>query len=57
MEVTAFSTSGESAISRSIDIEVDETADQLPSSKEFEKFYEIERTVQEIVQGRFKRVS
>lgn len=56
-EHTAFSTFDEDAISRRIDVEVDRTADKLSSSREFEEFYEIERTAREIVEGGFKRVS
>jgi diphthamide biosynthesis protein 2 len=53
LEHTAFSTSGEDAIARTIDVEIDETA----SSYKFDTFYEIERTANEIVKGDFKRVS
>lgn len=56
-ENTAFSTFEEVAISRRIDVQVDKTADNLSSSREFEEFYEIERTAEEIVKGGFKRVS
>jgi hypothetical protein len=54
-QYTAFSSSGEDAISRIIDLEIDETT-RLPSS-EFEVFYEIKRTANEIVKRNFKRVS
>lgn len=53
-ERTAFSASGEDAITRTIDVQIDETAS---SSREFGTFYEIERTANEIVSGDFKRVS
>lgn len=56
-ENTAFSTLDEDAISRRIDIQVDRTADNLSSPEEFEEFYEIERTTEEILKGGFKRVS
>lgn len=55
-EHTAFSTSGEDAITRTIDVKVDTTADQLASS-EFDQFYEIERTAGELIEGDYKRVS
>lgn len=54
-ENTAFSTAGEDAISRTIDVQLDTTAEQL-SPQEFERFYEIERVVEEIVRGDYKRV-
>ncbi|KAJ3764206.1 putative diphthamide synthesis protein-domain-containing protein [Lentinula raphanica] len=57
IENTAFSSSGEEVISRAIDVEVDDTADQLKSSAEFNAFYEIERTAKEIEEGNFKRVA
>ena len=56
LEHTAFSTSGEDAIKRTIDVKIDETADRLSSHK-FNAFYEIERTADEISKGDFKRVS
>ncbi|KAJ3997354.1 putative diphthamide synthesis protein-domain-containing protein [Lentinula boryana] len=57
VENTAFSASGEEVITRTIDVEVDDTADQLKSSAEFDAFYEIDRTVREIEEGDFKRVA
>lgn len=54
---TAFSTSGEDAITRSINVEFDKTAESLSGSVEFANFYDIDRTVDEIVNGAFKRVS
>ncbi|KAJ3967602.1 hypothetical protein EV361DRAFT_807008 [Lentinula raphanica] len=57
IENTAFSSSGEEVISRAIDVEVDDTADQLKSSAEFNAVYEIERTAKEIEEGNFKRVA
>lgn len=53
---TAFSSSGEDAITRTLDVEVDETADNLKHPAEFDDFYEIERITREIEQGDFKRV-
>ncbi|ESK91334.1 diphthamide biosynthesis [Moniliophthora roreri MCA 2997] len=55
-ENTAFSTSGEEAIKRTIDVEIDETADHL-TSEGFDDFYEIDRTAEEIEQGDFKRIA
>ena len=54
-EHTAFSTSGEDAIARTIDVKVDKTADNLVSI-EFDNFYEIEQTAGEIVKHDYKRV-
>jgi len=54
-ETTAFAASGEDAIARTIDVQLDTTANQL-SPSEFEDFYEIERTAAEIVGGDYKRV-
>lgn len=56
-EHTAFSTSGEDAIKRTIDVKIDETADRLSSSHEFDLFYEIDRTADEIIKGDFKRIA
>jgi diphthamide biosynthesis protein 2 len=55
-EHTAFSTSGEDAITRTIDVKVDKTASKLASTV-FDNFYEIDRTAEEIVKGDYKRVS
>jgi diphthamide biosynthesis protein 2 len=52
---TPFSTSGEDAITRKIDVKVDVTAIQL-SPTAFDDFYEIGRTAEEIVKGDYKRV-
>ncbi|KAJ4493661.1 putative diphthamide synthesis protein-domain-containing protein [Lentinula edodes] len=57
VENTAFSASGEEVIARSIDIEVDDTADKLKSLAEFDAFYEIERTAREIEEDNLKRVA
>ena len=55
-EHTVFSTSGGDAITRTIDVKVDKTANKL-SSTEFDNFYEIDRTAEEIVKRDYKRVS
>ncbi len=51
-ENTAFSSSGEDVINRTITIE--EGHDLL--QEEFEDYYDIDRTVEEIVKGGYKRV-
>jgi len=56
IESTAFASSGEDVISRSIDVELDRSAANL-SQDEFADYYEIDRTVEEIVRGDYKRVS
>lgn len=53
----AFSGSGEDAIGRQIEVEADTTADHLNSHQEFENYYEIDRTVDQIVKGGYQRVS
>ncbi|KAF8887022.1 hypothetical protein CPB84DRAFT_1684756 [Gymnopilus junonius] len=53
---TSFSASGEDAITQSIQIVPDTTADQL-SAHEFEQFYDIERTSQEIVKADYQRIA
>ncbi|KAF9467555.1 putative diphthamide synthesis protein-domain-containing protein [Collybia nuda] len=55
-EHTAFSTSGEDAITRRIEVKADTTADQLAPS-EFDQFYEIERTTGELIEGDYKRIA
>ena len=52
-----FSASGEGVIGRHIQVEADQTADRLNSHQEFEDYYEIDRTVDEIVKGDCQRVS
>ena len=52
-----FSASGEGIIGRHIQVEADQTADRLNSHQEFEDYYEIDRTVDEIVKGDYQRVS
>ncbi|KAF8057552.1 putative diphthamide synthesis protein-domain-containing protein [Lyophyllum atratum] len=55
-ENTAFTASGEDAITRAIDIQPDTTADALPQS-DFDDFYEITRTAEEIIHGDYKRIA
>jgi len=55
-QTTSFSTSGEDAITRVIDVQPDQSADVLPPD-EFDEFYDIERTAREIIKGDFRRVS
>lgn len=55
-EHTAFSTSGEDAIARKIDVQVNTTANILAST-EFNDFYEIDRTAEEIIKGDYKRIA
>ncbi|KAJ3560062.1 hypothetical protein NP233_g11082 [Leucocoprinus birnbaumii] len=55
-EASAFSTADESAITRTIEVERDTTADRL-SREQFDDFYDIQRTVDEIVRGDFKRIA
>lgn len=55
-ENTAFSSAGEEAITRSIDVEVDLTAQHLRSEEQFEDFYEIGSTARELVERGYKRV-
>ena len=54
-ETTTFAASGEDAITRTIDVQLDATVNQL-SPSEFDNFYEIERTAAEIAGGDYKRV-
>lgn len=51
-ENTAFSPSGEDVISRTIEV----TQESVPQEESFADYYEIERTVQEISRGDYKRV-
>ncbi|KAG6860061.1 hypothetical protein C0991_012291 [Blastosporella zonata] len=55
-ENSAFSASGEDAITRSIDVHADITSSQLAPS-EFDDFYDIERTSKEIINGDYKRIA
>jgi len=52
---TSFSASGEEAITRPIDVQPEDIAKKL-SPEEFDVFYEIDRTVDEILGGDFKKV-
>lgn len=52
---TAFSASGEEAIARSIDVTSNSSA-QRPEFSNVAEFYEIDRTVEIILKGDFKRV-
>lgn len=54
-ESSAFSTTDDSAISRTIDVRPDTTASEL-SAEQFEDFYDIQRTADEIIQGDYRRV-
>ena len=53
-EVTTFSSSGEDAISRTIDLH-EEIPVALPQDQ-FDETYDIPRTVEEIEKGDYKRV-
>ncbi|KAL6303602.1 diphthamide biosynthesis protein [Sparassis latifolia] len=55
-ESTAFSASGEDAITRKIDVAVDRTRDDLPV-EDFKGYYDIQRTVEQINQGNYKRIA
>ncbi|KXN92635.1 Diphthamide biosynthesis protein 2 [Leucoagaricus sp. SymC.cos] len=55
-EPSTFSTADETAITRTLDVQPDTTADQL-SVEEFAEFYEIQRTADEIIHGDFKRIA
>lgn len=57
MAQNTFSTTGEDAITRTIDVHVDETASQFVSEQDFDDFYEINKTAEDIVKGDYKRVS
>jgi diphthamide biosynthesis protein 2 len=54
-ENTTFAASGEEAISRQIAVETDVLPQDL-SQEEFEDYFEIERTVNEVVKHDYKRV-
>ncbi len=54
---TSFAASGEDALTRPLDIRDEELATAVArSGEEFAAFYEIERTVRELVAGRYRRV-
>ncbi|EKM51131.1 uncharacterized protein PHACADRAFT_177826 [Phanerochaete carnosa HHB-10118-sp] len=54
-ETATFAASGEEAIARQIHIEGDEMPRDL-SLEDFEEFFEIERTVQEVLKHEYKRI-
>ena len=51
----SFSTSGEDAIQKTIDVQP-ETSTLSLSPHQFEDFYEIGRTAEEVVRGNYSRV-
>ncbi|KIM87854.1 hypothetical protein PILCRDRAFT_263533 [Piloderma croceum F 1598] len=55
--MAAFSASGEDIINRTIDLEIDDASDLPSSSHEFDAFYELERTADEILKGDFRRIA
>ncbi|KAG6907507.1 hypothetical protein DXG01_008651 [Tephrocybe rancida] len=55
-EHSAFAASGEEAITRALDIQVDTTSDELTPS-DFDEFYDISRTAEEIINGGYKRIA
>ena len=52
-ENTAFSSAGDDAISRTIEVE----QEAVPVTEDFDDFYAIDRTAEEISNGDYKRVS
>ena len=52
-ENTAFSSSGEEVIARPIEVE----QEGVPLDEDFDAYYEIDRTVDQISKGDYKRVS
>jgi diphthamide biosynthesis protein 2 len=56
MSTTTFSPTGEDAITRAIDVQVDEAEILDPLTPAFDEFYEISRTAKEIIDGGYKRV-
>lgn len=55
--VSTFSASGEDAITRTIELNVDSSNTQNIAPSDFLEIYEIERTVAAIVEGNFKRIA
>lgn len=53
--VSTFSASGEDAITRTIELNIDSSNTQNIAPSDFLEIYEIERTVAAIVEGNFKR--
>ncbi|PPQ63650.1 hypothetical protein CVT24_004424 [Panaeolus cyanescens] len=56
METNTFAASGADVIARTIDIDVDTTAEQL-SPEEFQDFYDIDETADKIVREDYKRIA
>lgn len=54
-QTTSFSTSGEDAITRVIDVKPDNATNNMDLI-EFDEFYEIKRTAEEIIKGDYKKV-
>lgn len=54
-ETTTFAASGEEAIARQIHVETEEVPN-TPSQQEFETYFDIGRTVQEVLKHDYKRV-
>lgn len=52
---STFSTSSENAITRSLNITPDDSSNHL-SPEQFDNFYDIEHTTDEIIKGDYKRV-
>lgn len=52
---STFSTSGEDVLTRALDVKSEKTP--LPGSPEFAEYYDLERTVREIEEGDYHRVS
>ena len=55
VETTTFAASGEEAVIRQIHIETDDVPHDL-SRKDFEDYFEIDRTVQDVLKHDYKRV-
>lgn len=55
-ETTTFAASGEEAITRQIHVEKDEVPND-PSHEDFDDYFEIERTVQEVLKHDYKRIA
>lgn len=55
--VSTFSASGEDAITRTIELNIDSSNAQNIAPSDFLEIYEIERTVAAIVEGNFKRIA
>lgn len=55
--VSTFSASGEDAITRTIELDIDSPTTQNIAPSDFLEMYEIERTVAAIIEGNFKRIA